>query len=323
VTTFQRSLPVALATVGLLALVVGGCGRAGSADRPLAGPHDSTLEAGEERLTPWPEGLTRLRLAITPYDDRRVLEESYGPMVEYLGRRIGFASDLEIVSDYAGVVDGLAGGRHDVALVTPLAYVELKKRDPGVELLASQVAEGTTSYLGYVYTRSGHPAQTLADLAGSSFCYVDPHSTSGYVYPRALLRQRGFDPDRFFGRIEIGGNHGECLRRVLGGEVDAAAISSGAVATARREGVAVHEIKVLAKTPRIPYDAWVASSRVPAAAVARLREELLLLSTRSPDGRSVLQGPIRLNAWTEVTDAHYDSVRAAAVLSRPVATHPR
>jgi phosphonate transport system substrate-binding protein len=320
---YLRGLSAALLVVGLLALGACGCDRAGAGAGPPGAPGGLPPEAKTARFTPWPASLPRLRFAITPYDDRRVLEESYGPMVAWLGRRVGFAVDVQIAASYASVVEGLRDGVYDVALVTPLAYVEAKEYDPGVRLLASQVAEGTTTYLGYIYTRSDHPAQTLADLAGSTFCYVDPHSTSGFIYPRALLRQRGFDPDRFFGRTELGGNHGVCLRRVLAGEVDAAAISSGAVATARREGLEVDRIKVLAKTPRIPYDAWVASSRLPAAATARLREELLALSTRSPDGRSVLQGPIRLNAWMDVTDGQYDSVRAARALAQPLETAGR
>lgn len=276
---------------------------------------DTRTDEAHDAFTPWPPGVPSLAFGITPYDDPAVLEDTYGPLLAYVGGRIGVPIQVVIAEDYASIERGLADGTFDAALGTPLAYVQARERDPGIYLLATQVAEGTTSYLGYVYTRADTPFETFADLAGRSFCYVDPYSTSGFVYPRAMLRQRGHDPDSFFARTEFGRNHGTCLRRVLSGAVDAAAISSGAVATARRQGLPIHLIRVVAQTPRIPYDAWIASSRLPDAAVRRLREELLALSTQSEIGRRILRGPIRLNAWIEVDDAHYDSVRAARALS--------
>ena len=307
---------------GFAALALAGCGDGTAAGGPAGAPIRVEVAGEPPALTPWPASVTELRWAVTPYDDRRILEQTYRPLIDYLSRRIGIPIRFELTADYASTTRGIVDGTFDAALGTPLTYVEAIDRDPGIRLLAAQVAEGTTSYLGYVFTRAEDPARSLPELAGRSFCYVDPHSASGYIYPRAMLRQAGFDPETFFGHTEFGGNHFECLRRVLAREVDAACISSGAVSTARREGLPIQDIKVLAKTPRIPFDAWVASSRLPDAAVERLRQELLALSTRSPDGREVLQGPIRLNAFMAVDDAHYDSVRAARALSGPTPPVP-
>ncbi|MFO0645144.1 MAG: PhnD/SsuA/transferrin family substrate-binding protein [Polyangiales bacterium] len=44
-------------------------------------------------------------------------------------------------------------------------------------------------------------------MRGASIAWVDPTSTSGYVIPRYLVIERGFDPSRFFSRQVFAGQH--------------------------------------------------------------------------------------------------------------------
>jgi phosphate/phosphite/phosphonate ABC transporter binding protein len=276
-------------------------------DDPLVGPR--AVGAAVPPLPEWPAELPRLRLGLIPVLGPDETARTYQPLIEYLGTRLGVPAELVVADDYGALTALLRDGRVDAALFTALSYVEAHEQVPDLLLLLKQVVAGAETYVGYVYTTREHPAESVEGLAGAVMCWVDPQSTSGYLFPRALLRQRGRDPDRFFGHTEQGGNHLECLERVLDGRADAAATYAGAFATGRTRGLPVERIKIVGKTRRIPYNALVARPGLPAAAAARLKGELLRLSTLSQEGQRSLSADMRLNAWAEAENADYDDVR--------------
>jgi len=51
-------------------------------------------------------------------------------------------------------------------------------------------------------------------------------SKSGFLYPNRVFVERGIDPLRFFRSIHWAGNHETCVRGVLDGRWDAAAVTS-------------------------------------------------------------------------------------------------
>ncbi len=279
-------------------------------------------EAASEAVVRWPKEVSALRVGLTPYMDRASLESTFQPLVEYLGRQLGVPVALVSTSGYGELGELMRAQKVDMGVFSPLSYVEAKEADPGLQLLLKQIAEGATTFLGYIVTVEESSAETLGDLAGKSICFVDRHSASGYLYPQALLRAQGLNPDTLFKTTVFAGNHLDCLKKLLDGEVDAAAVFSGAISAGRRQGLAMGRIKVLAKTQPIPYDAWCVRSGLPEGAAVRLKQELLLLSTASAGGRQVLGHKVRLNAWTEAWDSDYDSVRKVRALVSAKASAP-
>ena len=263
----------------------------------------------------WPADIASLRFGVAPYAAPQVIHDSFTPIIRHLSRRLGVPVELVVTKDYGDLIRRMRDQSIDFAELAPASYVRLKEFDPGAVLLASQLQEGAETYGGYIVVRNDDPAEKLEDLRGRTFCFPDPNSTSGYVFPRALIRKKGHDPDRFFGQMQQGGSHFRCLRRVVSGHADAAAVSSSEVAASRRAAFPLSRIKIVAKTERIPWDAYCARSGLPAQAAERLRWELLSLSTRTPDGRDVLAGPLGMNAWQPSDDAVYDVARRALRLS--------
>lgn len=315
------ALGLAGGALGVGALAADGAGPGGGVRQPWAGsaahPDDS-----EPPLTSWPPEVRRIRFGVTPWMGEEGAESELGAVMGHLAERIGVPFELEVAHSYAALGAMIRAQELDVAKFSPLSYVEAKEADPGLRIILTQVASGATSYLGYIYTRIDDPAERLEDLADRPFCYVDEHSTSGYLYPQALMRARGLDPDTLFSRTEFGQNHPECVRRVIAGEVAGGATFSGMFSIRSdddddRQKIDTSELKIIAKTARIPYDAYCVRSGLPQAAALRIKEELLGLSMRSPDGQRVLlQGTGELNAWTEAQDSDYDSVRQALALVR-------
>ncbi|MBW2704537.1 MAG: phosphate/phosphite/phosphonate ABC transporter substrate-binding protein [Deltaproteobacteria bacterium] len=268
-------------------------------------------------LAPWPKELDKLRLGVTPFTSEDEIKEAYAPLLDHLASRLGVKAELVLVDSYSDLGERMRRQEIDIGTFPPLSYVHARHADPGLRLLLRQVADGSDTYIGYVYTLDDVPVQSILDLAGRSICYVDPHSASGYLYPRLLIKRLGHDPDQFFSRSIFAHTHMACMERVLNGDVDASATYSGTFSIARSNGLPMHRIKILAKTPPIPFDAYCVRSGLPEQAVRRIKQELLGLSTRTPDGLRVLSHKMKLNAWITAEDSDYDSVREAlAALNR-------
>lgn len=61
---------------------------------------------------------------------------------------------------------------------------------------------------------------------------VDAKSASGYVYPRAMLVERGVNPERYFKETIFAGGHDKVISAVFERRVDAGAIYEGALVPA-------------------------------------------------------------------------------------------
>src|SRR5204862_4784158 len=69
--------------------------------------------------------------------------------------------------------------------------------------------------------------KSVEELRGKTIAFVDPASSSGYIYPMVLLVQRGLvrnrDPKTFFREVVFSGAHDASMRALLNGHVDAIA----------------------------------------------------------------------------------------------------
>lgn len=288
-----------------LALVLVACERA--ADEPRESPvvRPQIREGGTERPS-------QLVVGLTPYLSEDALRREYGPLVKYLGEAVGIPAVIKRADSYADLSSLLTTYQVHVAILSPLAYVRAKRDNPGLILLATQIADGSPTYGAYIVTRDDTGFDSVESLAGKRFAYVDRNSASGYIYPLAFLSKHGHDPKTFFGKTAFVGNHELALYKVLDRSFDGGAVASTAFKIVRTEAGEGKRLKILAKTGRIPFDAYCASPRLDQELVDTLRQALLGLSTRTEVGRRVLRGLTAINGFVEVGDDHYDEVRDVA-----------
>ena len=195
----------------------------------------------------------------------------------------------------------LAAGKLDLTVLDARSFVGASARTPGLDLLATTLVDGAASYHGVIVARAGRGPATLEALRGRTLCWVSPMSKSGYLFPRALLRQRGLDPDRAFGRVVYTGDHIASMQAVLAGECDAAAVGKYALGRGDAHGLATKELAVLASTEAIPYDAIVARPGLPARDRAALVGALLALRPTGALGR--------VTGFSRANPADYDALR--------------
>lgn len=264
-----------------------------------------------------PAGARALTLAVSPYLPADTLRAAFEPIARHVSRRIGRPIELIIPDSYNATLDLVMAGAVELAYLTPVVYIQARTRNPHLRLLVSDVWEGLDFYTGYIVVRGEDDIDTLTDLRGRRFGYVDPESTSGYLLPRRFLRQAGIDPDAFFSEVRFAGDHLSALRLLLDGEVDAIAIASGGFAVGRRAGLDVGRTALLARTGTVPHDVFVAVSVLPDPLVHAVTRALLELDTRSTEGRRVLPKAPRLNGWRLAIPAEYDVLEALWKEERP------
>ena len=63
-------------------------------------------------------------------------------------------------------------------------------------IVAKNQWHGKTTFTSRIYVRKESGLTTLEDLRGKTIAFVDPASSSGYIYPMVLLIQRGLVRNR-------------------------------------------------------------------------------------------------------------------------------
>lgn len=275
-------------------------------------PAARVVHGGSDRPDP-------LIFAFTPFIPQEELAQGFHSLVDYVGSQLGVGVEVRFAANYRELLHWVVADEAHVYHLSPLNYVYAKRARPELVILAAQIAAGSPSYSAYVVVRDDSPANALQDLENGVFGFVDRQSASGYLYPLAYMRGLGLDVDTFFREVRFLGNHTAVVDGVLSGELDAGATFSAVYQMAGRRRDA-KRLRILAKTGRIPYEAYCATPRLDPEIIAQLRGLMVSLSTRTETGRRILRGMTNVNGFLGVGDEHYAEVRRMARLVEAVGT---
>ncbi|WP_197374195.1 phosphate/phosphite/phosphonate ABC transporter substrate-binding protein [Mycolicibacterium baixiangningiae] len=135
-----------------------------------------------------------ITLAAVPAENSADMRASYDPLIKLLEKETGSTIEFVQASDYAGVVEGMIADNVDLAFFGPFAYVVAGINGAEITPLGAVIEEegAEPGYQSYGLARGDNAAVNgLADFAGKNVCFVDPGSTSGFLYPTAGLIEAG------------------------------------------------------------------------------------------------------------------------------------
>lgn len=204
------------------------------------------VSAQDVDRTGWPETFI---IGVYPGDNVEEALAAVEPLRIYMEETLGVRTVLITGTSYNAVIEAMAAGRADAMEVGPFSYV-LAADVAGAEAIA--VANYATEvnpnevpgYYSLMFTKKGSGITSIDDLAGRSFAFTDPASTSGYLVPATdiLLDQEFTDPAQIeeFANVSFAGNHPTAVLSVWNDSVDAAATFDGNLAVQVEEaGVAL------------------------------------------------------------------------------------
>jgi phosphonate transport system substrate-binding protein len=163
-----------------------------------------------------------LVFAAVPSEESTSLQQNYSSVLSMLERETGKKIQFQNATDYAAVIEGMRAGQIDIAMFGPFSYVLAKGQDPGITPIAAAIAApgAQPGYQSYGITRADSDITDLAGYAGRTVCFVDPNSTSGFLYPSAGLIEASVDPKNGVNQVFAGG-HDASVLAVASGQCDA------------------------------------------------------------------------------------------------------
>lgn len=280
----------------------------------------------------WRSGVKEIRMAVSGSNDDPMIVRRRGVYQAHLSKALGLPVKLYESSDYNGVIQALSSGQVDLAQMAGGSYanVDAQVGDLVSPILSLRQAEGGTGYYSSIVVRADSPFRSVADLKGRSLGFVDFNSTSGYLVPRARLREQGIDPDTFFSKTGFAGGHTQAVMALANGQFDAAILqasggdpehgfSRGALHTMARRGlIDLEDFRIIWTAGPIPSEAFVVRTDRPQPMIDLVRGAMAALPYDEPDLWPEL-GQLDGSAYTSVTRDHYKDIialRAADLAQR-------
>ncbi len=192
--------------------------------------------------------------------------------------------------------------------------VLLRSRRPGggAEAFVAGVRKSTgkASYTSLIFVRGDAQYQSVMDLKGKSFAFVDPASTSGHLFPRSGMMKMGIaDPATFFSQVVFAGAHDAAQLAVLNRRVDGGASNDRVMDNLIKRGdLKPGDLRVIHRSDPIPLGPIAWRRDLPEETKAGLRRSFLGM-------RDVTFGTLgELTHFVEVSDRTYDIVRETATV---------
>ncbi len=254
-------------------------------------------------------GLDEFIMVLIPGEDTEKSVQLRDNMAEAMSEAIGIPVTIYRATDYSAAVEAMRTGKAQLAGFGPFSYVVARERS-GAECLVVTGTNGQMGYYSYIITRADSGIETLADLKGKSFSFVDPESTSGNVIPTDSIINAlpelnlTFDDLHtdgvFFSTAMFAGTHPSSIQAVIQGNVDAGAVSSGTYANQLEKGnFKDGDLKILFQSALIPGSPIAIQKDLPQELKDKVRDFLLSYDDDeyfgSPDKR-----------YIAVSDSDYD-----------------
>ncbi len=252
-----------------------------------------------------------LRVGLIPSEDSRAMLAQSKDILDALEKNLGTKVQGFVATDYNGVIEAMRAKHIDVAYLGPFSYVLATTVTP-VEafVIAETKKAGRTFYHSQIITLASSGIKTLDDLKGRNFAFVDPASTSGYVFPLAGLIKAGMEPRRDFKNVIFTGAHDANAVAVANGKVDAATIADRILDAAIAKGhIMAEQIHVVWRSAPIPESPMVWRRDLSDELKARVKAAFLAIRDMNWSDQGALNG------FKETNDAAYDVIREAAKLA--------
>ncbi|MGK9149095.1 phosphate/phosphite/phosphonate ABC transporter substrate-binding protein [Plantibacter flavus] len=124
-------------------------------------------------------------------------QTNYQPLMDYIAQETGKKVEYHESTDYAALIEAAVAGKIDVASFSGFTYVTALNNGAKLTPVSSIITEKgqEPGYYSEAIVPKGSSITSIKDFAGKKVCFVDPSSTSGYLFPSYNLLNAGIDPE--------------------------------------------------------------------------------------------------------------------------------
>jgi phosphonate transport system substrate-binding protein len=232
----------------------------------------------------WPKELT---FALLSTENAAEVGRRWAPIIGQLEKDLGVKVKYTTATDYRGTIEALKFGKAQLGHLGPKSYVEASTNNyANVEPIAQlQLSNGSLGYRSCLIVHSDADIFSPEDMAGKTFAFNDPNSTSGYLVPSTFfMLEMGIDPQKHFSKVIFSGSHEASILAVANKKVDVASTNLPDLQQLTREGkVPRGGLRVIWVSRLIPNDPIVIRRDMPASLRSAVVESLTTMKTRNPE----------------------------------------
>lgn len=249
-----------------------------------------------------------LVMGLVPLSNSEKLIEETAPLHNMLTEKIGKKVEGFIATNYIGVVEALGTGTIDFALIPPFAYILANKKHGSEALLTSLNKNNEPGYYSVLIVRNDLGIEKVSDLKGKKIAFVDPSSTSGYIFPAVILMDNGIDIERDI-RYQFAGGHDKALQLLINGDVDAIGTYENAFKKFSKEFPEIEKkTKIIEKSDLIPGVTLTVSSKIDDSTKNKIKQAFIDI-TEEKEGQELLLNLFGLKGFQEADKNNYDNIR--------------
>lgn len=295
----RRSLPAVALVLTSFALT--GC------------PSGNGTTSGAESGHAAPARPTKLVFGFVPSAEANKIADSAKPMADFIAKEVGIPVETFTSTDYAGMIEAMDSKKVDIGSLPPLAYVLAKDKN-AADVIIKTSRHGSLTYHAMFTTRATSGIKSIEEAKGKRMAFTDANSTSGYLFPVAYLKKKGFDPETFFAQTTFAGSHDNAIRAVYNGDVDVAATYDDARNKLEKDptttDVKAKVIKI-GQTDEIPNDTISVRTGLDPELVKKIKDALIKYA-HTEEGKKTLNDVYEVDDLVEAKDGDYDAVREVA-----------
>ncbi|HEY9323516.1 MAG TPA: phosphate/phosphite/phosphonate ABC transporter substrate-binding protein [Agromyces sp.] len=286
----------AIAAAALLTVGLAACSSPSAADDAAADASGGTFAVDENTLV----------FGVVP--DSVDTETNYQPLMDYIAAETGKTVEYHESTDYAALIEAAVAGKIDVASFSGFTYVTATNNGAALTPISSIITEEgqEPGYFSQAIVPKGSDITDLAGFKGKKVCFVDPSSTSGYLFPSYNLLNEGIDPETDVTPVFAGKHDVSVTKTGEGVECEAGFAEDSEVAKSDK-------VEIISET-MVPGAPIVLSNTLPEELQAQLTDilgevtidEIIAAGIDSADSdafRSVFF------ATSPVDDEYYDTIR--------------
>ena len=252
-----------------------------------------------------------IKMGFVPLKNSEKLVEDLKPISDYLSERLGVKVEAFTASNYIGVVEGLGSGSVDFGIIPPFSSLLAQKQSNAKPILTSKGKTGKPGYTAELYVRKDSGIKSLQDVKGKKVAFVDPSSSSGYIYPGAMLVNAGLNLDKDIS-YQFSGGHDKSLQLLLNKDVDVIATFDGVEDRYAKDfPQAKTDIQKLATSDMISGVMVTTSSKMDKELQEKLEKALRDIE-KDPKMKEMFTKMFSITGFTDVDQDAYKKVEATA-----------
>jgi phosphonate transport system substrate-binding protein len=254
-----------------------------------------------------------IKLFFVPTVDVKIIEDSSATIKTILEQSTPYKFQVSIPTSIIAVVEAFGTKRADIAAINTFGYLLAFERY-GAEAGLTVLRHGSPTYQAQFIARANGPIQKLEDFAGKKMAFVDPSSTSGYLFPLKVLNDKGIKPSETMFAMR----HDNVVSMVYQGQVDGGATfysapNDGEIQDARRlvkkqYADVESKVRIVQLTDPIPNDPVVFRKDIDPKIKSTVIDAILKLM-EDPKGKEAFFNMYGATGFIRANDQDYAPVR--------------